>query len=709
MRSVRALAGLACIAAVTTRLHAQSAGETRFVDSILSRMTLEEKAGQLNLLRGAGVPTGPASEPGSDSSVITGRVGLFYGVRGLGETRRLQHIAVTETRLHIPLIFGDDAIHGYRTIFPVPLGEAASWDTAAARESASLTAIEVANAGIAWTFAPMVDIARDPRWGRIVEGAGEDPLLGAAFAAARVRGFQSTNPPVMATAKHFVGYGAAEGGRDYNTADMSDRTLRDIYLPPFRAAVDAGAKSVMAGFDALNGIPMHANRPLLTGVLRDQWHFDGIIVSDYTGVMELTRHGVAASPAEAAERAINAGVDVDMVSGFYVDELPKLVRSGRVKLATVNKAVRRVLRAKYELGLFQNPYRYGDTTARDTLFRSAARRIARESIVLLKNHGHTLPFDKHIKTLAVIGALATDSASALGPWAAIGRPSDAVSVLKGIQRAVSADIHIITTNDPSADAIVLVLGETSDMSGEASSRAYLDLPDDQLALAQQAIATGKPVAVILMNGRPLSVSWLDEHADAIVESWFLGVEHGDAVADVLFGDYNPSGKLPVTFPRTVGQVPIYYDHLPTGRPPNPNEHYTSKYIDAPWTPLYPFGYGLSYTSFAYDSLRATVDGDTLRVSAVVTNSGDRAGVEVAQCYTHTLVASVSQPVRVLRGFRRVSLASGERRTVTFAVPVRELGVDEPTIVDATIGPSSAAEGPVSHVHVAPPHHARALR
>jgi beta-glucosidase len=689
---------------VAASASAQDARETRFVDSVLARMTLEEKAGQLNLLRGTGVPTGPASVPGSDSSIRTGRVGLFYGVRGVAETHRIQRIAVNETRLHIPILFADDAIHGYHTIFPVPLAEAASWDPGAAETSARVTATEVANDGIQWTYAPMVDIARDPRWGRIVEGSGEDPYLGSIFATARVRGFQGANPLVIATAKHFVAYGAAEGGRDYNTADISDSTLRDVYLPPFKAAVDAGAKSVMAAFDALDGVPMHANRRLITGVLREQWHWNGIVVSDYTGVMELMRHGVAGTRAEAAERAINAGVDADMVSEIYVDELPGLVRSGRVKQATVDASVRRVLRAKYELGLFRNPYRYGDSTATDTLFRGAARRVARESIVLLENRQHTLPFAKNIKTLAVIGGLGTDSASALGPWAAIGKPSEAVTVLAGIQRAVSADTRVVYSRDATAaqnaDAIVLVVGENRDMSGEASSRAFLDLPGDQEALAESVIGTGKPVAVVLLNGRPLTIGWLHDHAPAMIDAWFLGTEMGNAVADVLFGDYNPGGKLPVTFPRTVGQVPIYYDHLPTGRPPDPNEHYTSKYIDEPWTPLYPFGYGLSYTSFRYDSITAKVDGDTLRISAVVTNTGDREGDEVVQCYTHTLVAHVSRPVKVLQAFQRVHLASGEHRTMTFAVPRTRLGVDEPTTVDVLVGPSSI-EGLTSHVTVRP--------
>jgi beta-glucosidase len=667
-------------------------------------MTLEEKVGQLNLAQGVGTPTGPVAPAGSDSAIRAGRIGLMYGVDGFAYTRRLQRIAVNETRLHIPLLFAADAIHGYKTIFPVGLAEAASWDPDAAETSARISATEVAQAGTQWVYSPMVDIARDPRWGRIVEGSGEDPYLGSAFAAARVRGFQGGNPKVIATAKHFVGYGAAEGGRDYNTAEVSDYTLRDIYLPPFHAAVNAGAMSVMAAFDALDGTPMHANKRLITGVLRDEWHWNGVVVSDYTGIMELMRHGVAGSPAEAAERAIDAGVDVDMVSQFYINELPGLVRSGRVKQAQIDAAVRRVLRAKYELGLFTNPYKYGDSLAPDTLYRGTARRIAREAIVLLQNRGNTLPLAKNLKTLAVIGALADDSASALGPWAAVGNPHQAVSVLAGIRRAVSAETKVVVGTDASvatdADAIVLVLGETRDMSGEASSRAFLDLPDDQQQLAQAVIATGKPVAVVLMNGRPLTVQWLDEHAPALLETWFLGSEMGNAVADVLFGDYNPGGKLPVTFPRTVGQVPIYYDHLPTGRPPQANEHYTSKYIDEPWTPLYPFGYGLSYTTFGYQNLAARVDGDTLRVEATVTNTGNRDGDEVVQCYTHTLVSRLSRPVRVLRGFRRVHLTSGERRTLSFAIPVDALGVDEPTIVDVFVGGSSV-DGLTDHVRVAP--------
>jgi beta-glucosidase len=662
-------------------------------------MTLEEKVGQLNQLRGIGTPTGPVAPVGSDSGLRAGHIGSFLGVDGVAETHRLQHIAVDETRTHIPLLFAFDVIHGFRTIFPVPLAEAASWDPAAAEETARIAAQEAANAGIQWTYAPMVDIARDPRWGRIVEGSGEDPYLGSVFATARVRGFQGASPTIMATAKHFVAYGAAEGGRDYNTAEVGDYTLWTTYLPPFHAAVNSGVMAIMPGFDALNDMPMHANRPLLTGVLREKWRWNGVIVSDYTGIMELLRHGVAATPAEAAERALDAGVDIDMDSQFYMNELPRLVRQHRISESAIDEHVRRVLRAKYELGLFQQPYKYGDPAAPDTLYRAAARRVAREAIVLLENRAKTLPLSKHIKTLGVVGSLAHDPVSVLGSWAAVGQSNEAVTVLEGIRKAVGPETTI--TNDINdADAIVLVLGETSNMTGEASSRASLDLPDEQQRLAESVVATGKPVIVVLMNGRPLSIGWLDEHASAILETWFLGSEMGDAVADVLFGDYNPGGKLPVTFPRTVGQVPIYYDHLPTGRPPLADEHYTSKYIDEPWTPLYPFGYGLSYTTFAYDQLSVARDGDSLRVSVAVKNTGDRGGDEVVQCYTHTQVSRGSPPVKELRGFARVTLASGERRTVTFAVPVENLHVDEPTTVDVFVGPNSV-DGLVDHIHVSP--------
>ncbi len=700
----------------------------RFVDSLLARMTLEEKLGQLTQSTGPGSNTGPAARAGTDADIRAGRVGSFLGVRGAAYTRELQQIAVEESRLGIPLLFADDVIHGYRTIFPVPLAEASTWDPAAVERSARIAAVEATANGVHWTYAPMVDIARDPRWGRVVEGTGEDPYLCSVMAAARVRGFQSpdlsSDSTLLATAKHFAAYGAAEGGRDYNTADLSDRTLHEIYLPPFKAAIDAGAQSVMAAFNEIAGLPMHANRPLIRGVLRDAWGFDGVVVSDYTGILELIRHGIAADSAAAGRLALTAGVDVDMVSRIYLSQLPHLVHGGAVAESLVNQAVRRILRAKYRLGLFTDPYRYSDparerarTLTSEHL--AAAREMARKSIVLLKNSGQTLPLSKGLGTLAVIGPLADDAASTLGPWAGAGRPEDAVTVLAGIRRAVPAGTRVLYATGAEtrgedttgfaeavrvawqADAVVLVLGEDRDMSGEANNRTSLDLPGVQQQLAERVQATGKPVVVVLMNGRPLSTPWLDAQVPAIIEAWYLGVQTGPAVADVLFGDYNPGGKLPITVPRSVGQVPIYYNHKPTGRPPEERERYSSKYLDEPWTPLYPFGYGLSYTAFAYDSLRLSTArlrrSDSVEVSVRVTNTGRHAGDEVVQLYVRDEVASSTRPVLALRRFERITLAPGEARTVAFTLRADDFafpGPDleplvEPGFFTVGVGTSSA--------------------
>ena len=699
----------------------------RFIDSVLARMTIEEKVGQLTQYSGRGTSTGPQVPEGGEAEIRAGKVGSFLGVYGAGYTGRMQHVAVEESRLGIPLLFAHDVIHGFRTIFPVPLAEAASFDPAAVERAARVSAAEAAAHGLHWTFAPMVDIARDPRWGRIVEGAGEDPYLGAAMAAARVRGFQGTDLAdtlkILATAKHFVAYGAAEGGRDYNTADVSERTLREVYLPPFHAAVRAGAGSVMAAFNDLDGVPMHANRRLIDGLLRGEWGWDGVLVSDYTGVMELIHHGVAADSAQAALLALNAGVDIDMVSGIYLHEIPRLLREHRLSEAMVDSAVRRVLRAKYRLGLFQDPYRYSSPAREKALtltpaHLAAARQMARESIVLLRNEDGVLPLSKDIGALAVIGPLADDSASTLGSWSAAGRAEDAVTVAEGLRRAVAPSTAILRARgtgvsdfDTSgiaeavrtarrADAVVLVLGEDRDMSGEARNRSSLALPGAQLRLAQAVVATGTPVVVVLMNGRPLATPWLAEHVPAIIEAWYLGVQMGPAVADVIFGDYNPGGKLPVSVPRAVGQVPIYYDHVNTGRPPSEKDRYTSKYLDLPWTPLYPFGYGLSYTTFSYGAPRLSASeihpADSLVVSVDVSNTGARAGDEVVQLYLRDDVASVARPVKELRRFRRITLRPGETRTVAFTLTSADLAfydrsmhhVVEPGTFTVFVGTSS---------------------
>ena len=681
------------------------ASEARFVDSILARMTLAEKIGQLNQLSGAGNPTGPGGGERATrlAQLRAGGIGSFFNVVGADTTRALQRIAVEETRLHIPLVFGLDVIHGFRTIFPVPLGEAASFDPSLAERAARVAAAEAAAAGIDWTFAPMVDIARDPRWGRIVEGAGEDPYLGALFAAARVRGFQgndlSASTAIAATAKHFAAYGAAEGGRDYNVAEVSERTLRDVYLPPFFGAACAGAASFMASFNEIAGVPSHANRHLLTDILRDEWKYDGMVVSDWTGIWELINHGVAADSAQAAQLAIHAGGDMEMVSELYARTLTASVAAGRARRADIDEAVRRVLRFKYRLCLFKDPYGRRDAARERTAMltpgnRAAAREAARRSIVLLKNERSTLPLRKDLGTLAVVGALAADSSVVLGNWGAVGRREDAVPVLDGIRHSVSPRTSVTyaagaspTSDDTTgiaeavriaraADAVVLVVGETAEMSAEAESRSTLDLPGAQQQLVDALHATGKPIVVVLMNGRPLAIDRIQETAPAILETWFLGVEAGNGIADVLFGDASPGGKMPVTTPRAVGQVPIYYNHKNTGRPPVATEKYTSKYWDIPFTPLYPFGFGLSYTTFTIGAprLSATTIGaaDSLRVAVDVTNTGNRSGDEVVQLYVRDDVGSVTRPVMQLRRFQRLTLAPGERRTIDFTLSVKDL-------------------------------------
>ncbi len=685
---------------VPATLAAQTPATERKITSLLARMTLEEKLGQLNQLSVDNQPS-----PEQLALIRKGLVGSLFNLTGAAATRDAQHIAVTESRLRIPLIFGHDVIHGYRTIFPIPLGEAASWDPEAVEAAAHVAAKEAAAAGLHWTFAPMVDIARDPRWGRIAEGSGEDPYLGSAMAAARVRGFQGTDPrapdAVLATVKHFAAYGGAEGGRDYNTVDLSERTLREVYLPPYQAALKAGAGSVMTSFNEIGGIPSTASPWLMTTLLRREWGFRGLVVSDWTAVAELLNHGVAGSRAEAGKLALEAGVDMDMVSRIYVDDLPALVRAGRIRLGVVNEAVRRVLRTKAALGLFDDPY-HGTTVERERSVllapehRQVARRVAEESIVLLKNDASLLPLGPRVRSVAVIGPLADDRVAALGSWPGRGDPRDAVTPLEGIKaRTGEGSVSVVYEKGcgitdtatagfagavaaaKQADVAVLVLGEAGDMSGEAASRANIDLPGVQQQLLEAVYATGTPVVLVIMNGRPLTIPWAAEHVPAILESWFLGVETGPAVAAVLFGDVSPSGKLPATFPRSVGQIPLYYNHKNTGRPTG-SDKYTSKYIDLPVTPLFPFGHGLSYTTFGYSDLRLSTPSitpaGTLRVSVTVTNTGTREGAEVVQLYVHDEVASVTRPVRALAGFRRISLKPGEARTVDFRLTSKELGL-----------------------------------
>ena len=685
-----------------------SARAARFADSVLKLMTLEEKVGQLTQSPGRGTQTGPRAPEGGEAKIRAGRVGSFLGIFGAEYTRELQRIAVQESRLKIPLVFAMDVIHGFRTLYPVSIAEAASFNPERVELSARQSAVEAAAHGLHWTFAPMVDVARDPRWGRVVEGAGEDPHLGEMMAAARVRGFQGgaggvnigAPDALLATAKHFAAYGGAEGGRDYNTVELSERTLWQTYMPPFEAAVKAGAAVIMASFNDIGGTPAHASDWLLGDVLRGRWGFKGLVVSDWSGIQELIAHGVAATRGEAGILALRAGVDVDMSDDIYLDSIAAAVRAGRLQQAFVDSSVHRLLRVKYALGLFQDPYRFSDV-ARERRFTlapehmEAARVAAREAIVLLKNANRTLPLRKDLRTIAVIGPLADDARSALGNWAADGKPAEAVSALAGIRSAVAPStrvIHVrgapVDTADTTgfaqarnaasqADAIVLVLGEREDMSAEAASRASIELPGSQLELARAVIRAArssnggqsKPIVAVLMNGRPLAIPDLASEAPAVVESWFLGSQHGRAVADVLFGDYNPGGKLPATFPRSTGQIPIYYNHRNTGRPGDSAAKYTSKYLDLPLTPLFPFGFGLSYTTFAYSNLRLSspriAAADSIEVAVDLRNTGDRAGDEVVQLYIRDDVASVAEPVRALKAFRRVTLRPGETRTVTF--------------------------------------------
>jgi beta-glucosidase len=705
LRSVTLLIGVALIFLSSCKDNPHSARSTidSRVDSLLNIMTLEEKVGQLTLFTSDYDVTGPTMRASYLEDLKAGRVGAIFNAVGAEYTRKLQEMAVKETRLGIPLLFGYDVIHGHRTIFPIPLGESASWDLEAMRRSARIAATEAAAEGLHWTFAPMCDVTRDPRWGRISEGAGEDTYLAARIAEARVKGFQGDRlgdlKSVLACVKHFAAYGAAQAGRDYHTVDISDRLLREVYLPPYKAAIDAGAATVMTSFNELDGVPASGSKYLLGNILRDEWKFNGFVVTDYTSIMEMIHHGVAEDTAAAAALSLEAGVDMDMQAGFYIDKLPLLVKEGKIKEQLINDAVRRILRKKFELGLFDDPYRYSDVqrekeTVMKQEFIEAARDISRKSIVLLKNENQLLPLKKDVRSIAVIGPMANNRKEMLGSWSAQGDWRKSVSILEGIRAKVTPSTQVIyaggcNINDDSthgfnaavaaareADVVVLAVGEEAGMSGEASSRAYLDLPGSQSKLVEAIHATGKPVVVILSNGRPLTIGWIDKNIPAILETWFLGTQAGNAIADVLFGDYNPSGKLPVTFPRTVGQIPIFYSMKNTGRPMDVSNKYTSKYLDESNDPLYPFGYGLSYTTFVYGDIAlssAEMSGtDSLTVSCEVTNRGKLAGEEVVQLYIRDLVGSVTRPVKELKGFQKISLAPRESKTVSFRLSVNDL-------------------------------------
>jgi beta-glucosidase len=673
-----------------------------FIDSLIAKMTLEEKLGQLTQLPGGrrDFPNSLITEQ-EKASIRAGRVGSFFHVSGAAFLKELQVIAVKESRLGIPLLFAMDNLHGYRTIFPVPLAWTSSWDPEMVKMATRIAAEEASSAGLHWTFAPMVDIAQDPRWGRIVEGAGEDPYLGSVMAFAQVQGFQSDdlskNNTLLACAKHYVGYGGAIGGRDYNSVDVSLSTLREIYLPPFHAAVNAGVGTIMSGFHDLSGIPMTVHDHLLNGVLRHEWGFNGFIVSDWNAIEELLNHGVAAERSLAAKGALEAGIDMDMRSRVFQTELPDMIQNGAVIEKLVDRAVRRILVAKYNLGLFDNPFRYCDSerevkTILNANFVACAHDIACRSIVLLKNKGKLLPISKNVGTLAVIGSLAADKRSPLGAWKGFGKEEDVRTVLEGIKHAVSEDTRVLYAEGYSfsgksenlheqalsvarkSDVIILTLGEHSDMSGEARSRSDITLPIEQEKLAEAILALGKPVIIVLMNGRPLAFNLIADRANAILETWYLGIRMGTAVADVLFGDYTPGGKLPVTFPRSTGQIPVYYNHRNTGRPASENLNKDSaRYFDLPIQPLFAFGHGLSYTDFRYDSLKIVPKSDTAYISLRISNSGEYAGDEVVQLYVRDVVARVSRPIMELKGFKRLHLKPGEAVRVEFALPYTILG------------------------------------
>ncbi len=737
--------------------NAQLADKTlnKKVDALLAKMTLEEKVGQL-VQFSSGAPTGPGTcRQGYDSMIEAGQVGALLNVADPKKANAFQRIAVEKSRLHIPLLYGFDVIHGYRTVFPVPLGMASSFDPPLVEATARMAAQEASADGIRWVFSPMVDIARDARWGRIIEGSGESPYLGSAMARAYVQGYQGTslsNPDsVAACVKHFAAYGAVVAGRDYNAVDMSDIMLRQVYLPPYQAAIDAGAATVMSSFNSLNSVPATADPYTLTTILRKEWDFNGFVVSDWGAVGELIAHGIALDDATAAQKAISAGLDMDMESGAYHARLVSLVRTNTVPESTVDEAVRRVLRVKNALGLFDHPYvnenvtPYQATAAK----RMLARRAAEESIVLLQNRAtegqpKLLPIGTHVKTIALIGPLADAPGEMLGSWGGQGNPADAISLRAALEQRMKANggqllyaegTQILTQSETGfdtakqaaqkADLVVVALGEDAPaMTGEAASRAHLDLPGNQEQLLKTIVAVGKPVVLVVFSGRPLVLNWAAQHVPAIMEAWYPGIEAGPALANILFGNTNPSGKLPVSFPRAVGQEPLYLSQFPTGRPaagvdlshpPTDGvEKYVSRYIDVRNSPLYPFGHGLSYTEFSYSPVTLNKNSiplaqimsapnhgtaqPVIQAATTVRNTGAVAGTEIAQLYIQIRGASVEEPVRVLEGFQRVTLQPGESKHILFPLSFNELSfinvksqrVVEPADYTVFVGGSSTA-------------------
>jgi beta-glucosidase len=718
-----------------TSVSAQTLAEKKIeksVDSLLKLMTLDEKIGQMNQYNGPWAATGPLTNEGNlVGQIKEGKVGSMLNVTGVKRTRELQDLAM-QTRLKIPLLFGQDVIHGFRTIFPIPLGEAASWDLKAMEAGARVAATEASAAGVHWTFAPMVDIARDPRWGRVMEGAGEDPYLGSLIATARVKGFQGKGlgdtSAVMACAKHFAAYGAAVGGRDYNSVDMSLRQLHETYLPPFKAAVDAGAATFMNSFNDINGIPATGNKYIQRDILKGEWKFKGFVVSDWGSIGEMINHGYSKDSKEAGMQAANAGSDMDMESRSYIQHLASLVKEGKVKMAVIDDAVRRILRKKFEMGLFADPYKFSNENREQVQWNNAqhrevARDIAKKSIVLLKNEKQILPVCKQTGTIALIGPFVKAKSDNLGFWS-YDWPDDStriVSLWEGVKAKVSEETKLlyakgcgITETDKSgfaeaveaakqSDFVILSVGEARDMSGEAKSRSSIELPGVQEELVKAVVALGKPTVVMISAGRPLVFNWTADNAPAILYTWWLGTEAGNAMADVLFGDYNPSGKLPMSFPRTEGQIPIYYNHYNTGRPAknDSDRNYRSAYTDLSIYPKYPFGHGLSYSTFEYSDIKLSTaafkPGQSLTATVTITNKSYTPGTETVQLYIRDITGSVVRPVKELKGFQQVFLKGGESKTISFTLTANDLRfyndklqfIYEPGEFNLFIGTSSA--------------------
>lgn len=706
-----------------------------FIDYVMGQMTLDDKVGQMvQYTYDGGDVTGSAIDKNYIKYTKEGMMGSVFNATTTDITKQLQKIAVEETRLGIPLIFGYDVIHGYETIFPIPLGEASSWDLKAIQRSAEIAAAETSAGGVHWTFAPMVDIGFDPRWGRISEGAGEDTYLGSKIGAARVKGFQGNSlydlNTVLACTKHFAGYALAQAGRDYNSVEISDRFLRDYVLPPFKATIDAGVGSFMTSFNEIGGVPSTASKYLYDQILRKEWNYNGFVVTDYTAIQELIPHGIAKDLEEATLKSVEAGIEMDMMSGAFLNHLSKLVKEGKVKEDIIDTAVRRILEAKYDLGLFEDPYRYSNAkrekqTVMKKEFLDEARDIARKSMVLLKNDQQVLPL-KESQKVAVIGPLVKDEKNIIGNWAARGdRNGKAWSVWEGlndvlgknakITYAQGTDINSTSTNGfqeainiaKNSDVIVAVMGENENQTGEATSQTNIDLPGNQKELLKELKKLGKPIVLVLMSGRPMTISWENDNMDAILYAWYPGTMGGLAITDVLYGKYNPSAKTPMTFPRSVGQIPIHYNQKNTGRPylgeSDPEQKYKSRYTDSPNSPLFPFGYGLSYTTFDYINLKlnkSTMKNgkDEIKVSVNVKNTGNYDGEEVVQLYVRDLVGSVTRPVRELKGFDKVMIKKGETKTVTFTLTPEDLKfhdinmnfVAEPGDFDIYVGTDSNA-------------------